>query len=309
MDTSKDQTDQNVLNLQSAANRKLLAEQISMDIDQWCSDKWNNGHRNHLGASIIGDECERKLWNIFRWVKRPKFTDKDGNDNTGRMMRLFQRGHLEEFRFIEYLKGIGFEVFEFQDDGKTQWRIVDVMGHFGGSMDGKSIAPERYNLMKGLKLLLEFKTMKSGTYFKKLKLNGVKLEKPVHFDQMCSYGFKERIEYALYQCVEKDTDDIHTEIVKLDWKRGEELIRKAEGIITSQIPPTKINLSAARFPCNWCDFKGICHNNDAIEANCRSCKFAHAVQDKEWLCSFQDFNQNIPKDIIPKGCKNWEAIC
>ena len=35
----------------------------------------------HLGASIIGKDCERALWYDFRWVTRWAFT--------GRMLRLF----------------------------------------------------------------------------------------------------------------------------------------------------------------------------------------------------------------------------
>lgn len=58
--------------------------------------------RNHLGGSMIGRKCEREIWYGFRWAKRPSFQ--------GRMLRLFERGHLEEFRFVKYLKMAGFEL-------------------------------------------------------------------------------------------------------------------------------------------------------------------------------------------------------
>ena len=44
----------------------------------------DNGWREHLGASEIGDPCSRKLWYLFRWVAVKKFD--------ARMLRLFARG-------------------------------------------------------------------------------------------------------------------------------------------------------------------------------------------------------------------------
>ena len=44
--------------------------------------------RAHLGASMIGRECNRALWYGFRWATVPNFP--------GRVLRLFKRGHDEE---------------------------------------------------------------------------------------------------------------------------------------------------------------------------------------------------------------------
>ena len=43
-----------------------------------------DGFRTHLGASLIGKECERALWFDFRWVTRAK--------HPGRLLRLFETG-------------------------------------------------------------------------------------------------------------------------------------------------------------------------------------------------------------------------
>ena len=45
-----------------------------------------DGFRAHLGASIIGKECERALWYDFRWVTQAKLP--------GRLLRLFETGQL-----------------------------------------------------------------------------------------------------------------------------------------------------------------------------------------------------------------------
>lgn len=63
------------------------------------------GPRPHLGASQVGKPCERRLVYSFRHatVKR----------TSGRMLRLFSRGHREEISLISYLRDIGFEVREY----------------------------------------------------------------------------------------------------------------------------------------------------------------------------------------------------
>lgn len=62
----------------------------------------NSAGRNHLGASIIGRECQRELVYSFRKAFTRKFS--------GSMLRLFDRGHEEEARFTEFLAMIGIVV-------------------------------------------------------------------------------------------------------------------------------------------------------------------------------------------------------
>jgi hypothetical protein len=134
-----------MINLSIPTDRDKLAQQIQDDINTYCETYYEQGHRNHLGASELGEECWRKLWYGFRWTKL------DWHD--GRMMRLFNVGHSAEPRFVTYLKGIGFEVKEFDADGK-QFRISGVMGHYGGSLDGMCKAPARYQIADDIILSL-----------------------------------------------------------------------------------------------------------------------------------------------------------
>ena len=90
-----------------------------------------DGNRPHLGASLIGHQCERYLWNVFRWVDTKKFP--------GRLLRLFETGQLEEQRVARNLRRIGVDLHTETPDGK-QWRVSDFGGHFGGSLDPKHVA-------------------------------------------------------------------------------------------------------------------------------------------------------------------------
>lgn len=277
---------------------KELSTKILVDIDEYAITTYDNGHRDHLGASIIGKECGREIWSIWRWLKKPMFS--------GRMQRLFQRGHLEEHRFIEYLRGVGFTVWD-RDENGDQIRINDCHGHFGGSLDGQVLFPTSYveelqslGLDPSKQFLAEFKTKGTGSAFVKLKEKGVMITNMEHWAQQCVYGHKKELTHGIYMSVNKNDDDLHIEAVKLDTSLGADMIRKAERIIVSQKPPEKISESSTYFKCKICTFEGICHHGETVEKNCRSCLHATPVENAEWHC--QKWNAVIPKEAIRAGC-------
>lgn len=340
------------MDLSKPGARKSLSKQILADIDEWCAEEYDDGHRTHLGTSLIGHDCDMYLWLIFRWVKHHK--------HTGRQQRLFQRGHLEEARFTEYLRGIGFEVQEYDNvelcwhaesdsyfylpsseindngltkngepytivtgieehenkanaemlvppnKGELQLRISDCEGHFGGSLDGKALrAPAKYNLSSAIMFLLEYKTKGTGSGFTKLKEKGVKIVSFQHFVQMCIYGKKEGFKYAIYMSVNKNDDSLHIEVIELDERIADQYLKRAWDIVTSQIPPNRLSDNPQYQKCTWCDLKGVCHDGEPVEINCRSCKFAKAVENKQWACHKYGI---IPEEYIKKGCKEHVSI-
>lgn len=282
--------------LSDAGVTKALETVLKKEIDAFCVDKYGDGHRKHLGGSLIGHECSRYLWYTFRWVKEEVFT--------GRMLRLFQRGHKEEERFIEYLEGIGCKVWA-EDENGDQFRISGVHGHFGGSLDGVVQFPEEWGIEEPL--LLEFKTSATGSPFNNTKKKGMQVEKAQHFAQTSVYGLKHGLTHVLYMMVNKNDDAIHLEVTKLDHRLGEQMEMKAEKIITSQEAPPKISKSKTYMKCSWCNFSDICHDNGIAEKNCRSCKYAVAAEEKRWICTLGERGV-IPEDFIPKGCDSHKSI-
>ena len=282
---------------------KALAKRILEEIDEYCVRTYDGGHRSHLGASLIGRECKRYLWYVFRWCLHEK--------TTGRQQRLFNRGHREEARFIEWLEGIGFKVwFENRDEAPNekgeypQYRISDVMGHFGGSLDGIAILPERYGIAEPV--LLEFKTNGTGAGFNKLADDGMPIAKPEHFAQTSTYGKKYNFRYCVYLNINKNDDSLHIEVVKLNHNLGEQMIMKAEQIIMSQTAPARLSDNPTFHKCGYCHMKEVCHKGAVVEVNCRSCAFARPVENAEWFCEV--YNGIIPKDFIAKACPSYKAI-
>lgn len=250
-----------------------------------------NPYRNHLGASVIGKNCARQIWYGFRWFKRGSFS--------GRMLRLFNRGHLEEARVIASLLSIGVQVFQ-QDEQGRQFRISDAGGHFGGSGDGVAIGIP--DLPPGMPCLLEFKTH-SSKYFTPLVKNGVKEEKFEHYVQMQIYMRKMGINVALYGAVNKDNDDYYFEIVHIDTIVGDQFIDRGRQIIFLREPPAKINNSPAWFECKFCDYSRICHFNVEPERNCRTCHWSMPFEDGAWRCGNPEANGLVlNEDMQLSGC-------
>ncbi len=144
----------------------------------WLKTGMSEQFREHLGASIIGRPCHRALWYSFRWFKKPEFS--------GQLFRLFNRGQLEENRFVEYLKQAGLKVWTHDVRTGRQFRVSACGGHFGGSCDGLAYGVISELTSKPLNLVLEFKTH-SDKSFTKLKEEGLYMAKPEHFSQMQVY--------------------------------------------------------------------------------------------------------------------------
>lgn len=269
-------------------NLEEIAKKIHDDIDDHCAIKYDDGLRSHLGASIIGEECLRRTWYGWRWIKREVFS--------GRMQRLFQSGHREEARFIEYLQGIGFNIHSVDPETQQQWKMSLIGGHYGGSLDSIGEAPHYFPEP----LLLEFKTYNTKT-FVSLKTEKVQKFRPRHYAQMCAYGRFMQLRYALYMAKNKNDDDLHIELLPLDWSYADELTRKAEYIITTKQPPQRISDLPAHWQCKYCFAHRICHYGDEpIARNCRSCIHATAIDGGKWLCEY--YKQEIPEHFIEIGC-------
>jgi len=242
-------------------------------IEQAVKDAQDNGHRPHLGASLIGESCERKLWYVFRHC-----TD---TQHEGRLLRLFARGNREEPVFIDLLRLAGVTVVDRDQKTGKQFVFSAIGGHFGGSLDA---------MVKGLQEapgwhVAEFKTS-GDKAFKDLQAKGVEASKPLHYAQMQAYMKWSNTTQAFYMAVNKNDDHIHAERITFNAQFAAQLFAKAERIITSDKPPVGISDNGMFFECKWCDHKTICHEKKVAAVNCRTCIHATPELDgnARWSC-------------------------
>ena len=231
----------------------MIADEIYQG---YVTEEKGSWHRQHLGASQLGNPCARAVWYGLHWCSKPSFTE------NGRILRLFQTGNLEEPRLLEDLKRIGIE-------------IVSTQAHFTDS-DCKIISGSCVGIARGFKehsgdVLLEFKTSNTK-FFKQMQKNGVRDSKPIHYVQMNVYMKWANLQYGLYIVVCKETDEIYTEWITFDEETANTALLNAKNIVLSQIPPTKpyVKLSS---DCMFCDHKKICWETSLPLLHCRTCMY------------------------------------
>lgn len=247
--------------------------------------------RSHLGASLIGQSCPRKIWYSWRWVKRPI--------HEGQLIRLFNRGHLEEARFVALLKMIGVEVWQFDQAGK-QFRITGHKGHFGGGLDAVLRGVPDY---PDTAILGEFKTHNEKS-FTKLLSSGVEESKPEHYVQMNMYMGYYSLPAALYLAVNKNTDALYAEIVPFDGSTYQRFTERVVRIIDSDEAPPRINNSPAWYQCKFCGDKDICHGEEIPYVSCRSCAHVTAGEEGKWLCEYHA-NHELTKAEQLAACSSY----
>lgn len=249
--------------------------------------------RTHMGASTLGNKCQRQIFYGFRWTTKPHFD--------GRMLRLFNRGHLEEARFIALLLMIGCQIFQ-QDENGKQYRISDAGGHLGGSGDGIGLGLP--DLQPDVPFVTEFKTA-SDKKFGEMAKNGVQIANLVYYVQMQLYMGKMGIANALFMMVNKNTDEIHAEIVPFNRSVYELHLQRGIETVFLETPPEKISNSPGWFECKFCDHYNVCHKNAAPEITCRSCAYVKVEPNGTWTCKIAQSDAPRTPEEQYKGCEQY----
>lgn len=243
--------------------------------------------RPHLGCSVLGHPCDRWLWLSFRWAVVEKFS--------GRILRLFRRGQLEESVLTGDLRAIGVAVTR---TGSNQSR-VNFGYHISGSIDG--VAESGVPGGNGKRHILEFKTH-SLKSFESLLKDGVQKSKPMHYAQMQLYMHGTDIDRALYVGICKDDDRIHTERIKYDTKVAQTLIERGKRITMSDRMPEPVSTDPGWYQCKMCPAREFCHKTKLTEeVNCRTCAHSTAKPDSTWRCEYHGAD-GIPVQWQRNGC-------
>lgn len=274
-----------------------MTTKVQTSVDRVLEERQSNGFRRHLGASVIGRECARELWYMFRWAKQVR--------HKARILRLFSRGDLEEERFVKWLRSAGVNVQDRDPETGKQFRVEAVDGHFGGSQDAKlQFVPDMEDLYQWI--VGEFKTHNDKS-FKELKKKKVYKAKFEHYVQMQIYMYLTGLAAALYLAINKNNDELYTELVYLDEPFARSYIDRAEKIIYAQTPPERISESPGWYKCKFCDFNDVCHNGIQKSTNCRTCIHSRPAPNAEWICTLYD-GYVLSESDQQRGCTSHELI-
>lgn len=247
--------------------------------------------RGHMGASLLGDPCDRKLWLQFRWAVAEEFE--------GRILRLFRRGQNEEQIVIADLRAIGCNITA---TGAEQSR-VNFGSHVGGSIDG--IIHSGVPGAEKKTHVLEIKTHGQKSFDQLLK-DGVQKSKPLHYTQMQIYMYGLGIDRALYFAVNKNDDSIYTERLHLDKPFAERAVQRGQRIALSERLPEPLSADPTWYQCKWCAAHSFCHKQEPIEkVNCRTCFYADPQPDDTWNCDFSTGYAGLSIELQREGCPEY----
>ena len=257
--------------------------------DAYKADK-KDGLRDHLGASLIGEPCVRKIWLSYRGCGQSELS--------ARLIRLFNRGHLEEARFHAMLRAIGCNTY-FDTNGR-QYGYKD--GMFAGSIDGLATnVPDCPNEL----VMLEFKTMNDSRFKQFVNtdmLNFKGYENQCKVNMYCMNKFQSdvlkelnpnnpTIWNTLFMAVNKNTDEVHAVIIHRDddWVE-KNLDKRINAVLDNNVVPAGIYDKLTYFECKCCSFKGYCYKHKELPHNCRTC-VCHDLTNNTCMFDLNGYNE------------------
>lgn len=234
-----------------------------------------NAQWDSLGISVgeIGNPCDRALYYNLRWASAPEAVE-------GRKVSIFRTGDMWEERMVADLEAAGVEVTGQQD------RIRLVHGHVRGKRDGAALgvleAPKTEHLA-------EFKSS-NAKGFAKIKKDGVRKAKPLHFAQLQLGCHAFGLSRWLYYVTCKDNDERYIERGEYDHAYCARLLARAERIIFNDEPPARLHedpTAKMAFECGWCRHRAVCHEGAMPRVTCRSCLHSSPERhgDGAWSCA------------------------
>lgn len=207
--------------------------------------------RDYIGASSVGDECQRKIW--FQ------YTGAQANKVVGRQRMIYQTGHLLEKMILDDLELAGF-LSERPCEGNNNL-AVSCKGFevFRGHMDGL-IA------INGVDYILDIKTANDASFNRFVK-HGLRSWSESYHDQLQAYMGMTGFKHAILLCLNKNTGEMHEETVNFNVVHYEFLINKAQQIAQAKSPPPRVSANPMFFKCKMCSYSEVCHNGGSKESS------------------------------------------
>jgi hypothetical protein len=244
--------------------RPSMADRINALVDTaLIAEREATPPRTYLGASRLGHACERALQ--FEFAGAPK---DEGADFRGQTLRIFEIGHQLEDLAIRWLRAAGIDLYTRKGnrpDGE-QFGFSVAGGRIRGHVDG-IIADAPAALGLRTPALWECKTMNAKNWRACVK-DGVTVSKPVYAAQIAIYqAYMEATvpgisaAPALFTAINKDTAELHHELVPFDAALAQRMSDRAVRILQATDAGDLLpRIAASRdfFECRFCAHAGRC---------------------------------------------------
>jgi hypothetical protein len=205
--------------------------------------------RDYLGASMLGDECIRKIQ--LQYMKHE-------SDVSAQNLRTFAIGHCLEDLIAEWMILAGFDLRTKNENGE-QFGFSVAEGKIRGHVDGVlKNGPDfcRYPC------LWECKTMSNKSWNDTAK-RGVLVTKPLYYAQVQLYMAYMNLDEnpCVFTALNKDTSELYHELIAFDVEAAQRYSDRAVQIIkateNNELLPCVSNDSSF-YRCKMCAFKNEC---------------------------------------------------
>ncbi len=239
---------------QSPSKEDPIVEHIKAAVDNAIvAGEKKRERRKYIGASSIGDECQRKIQ--YRYLNYPVDPDKEFSART---LRIFQFGHNIEDYAAKWIRDAGFDL-RTEDKMGEQFGFSIADGEIRGHIDGVICDGP---VEMGYPLLWENKSS-NDKKFRTFVNMGVTKANPTYATQIALYQtYMELTEHpALFSVVNKNTSEIYYELVPYNASLAQQASDRAVNILTAaksgDILP-RIAQSKDFFLCKFCEYRESC---------------------------------------------------
>lgn len=209
--------------------------------------------REYLGASRLGAACERQLQ--YEYAKAPV---DPGKGFSGRLLRIFERGHRTEAMVIRWLRLAGF-ILKIEDADGHQFGFSVAGGRLRGHVDGVLVGgPEGF----AYPALWENKCLGAKSW-RELEKHQLAIAKPIYAAQIALYqSYLDLYEHpALFTAVNADTMELYAELIPFDAGLAQRMSDRAARVITAteagELLPRGFT-DATHFECKFCAWAERC---------------------------------------------------
>jgi hypothetical protein len=217
--------------------------------------------RSYLGGSRLGHPCERALQ--FEFTQTPK---DDGAGFNGQTLRIFDIGHALEDSAVDWLRGAGFDLHTRRGGEGQQFGFSVAGGRIRGHVDGILAGGPPIPGM-GFPALWECKTMNAKSW-RETSGKGVAASKPVYAAQIAVYQAYMDASIpgiagnpALFTAINKDTAELHHELVPFDAALAQRMTDRAVRILQATDAGDLLPRIATQpefYECRFCSWSKRC---------------------------------------------------
>jgi hypothetical protein len=220
---------------------------LDTKLQEYC--KINREKRNYLGASIVGDECLRKIQLQY---------EQNSGDFPAQTLRTFAVGNALEPLIAEWLRIAGFYLRAKNDKG-AQFGFSVADGRISGHVDGVICAgPDGFKYP----CLWECKTMNNKSWNDTAK-RGILVTKPLYYAQVQIYMAYMKLDEnpCFFTAFNKDTSELYHELIPFDAEAAQRYSDRAVLVVqASEQGETLpcVSKDPSFFRCKMCSQRKIC---------------------------------------------------